>query len=270
MGYLYAALALIIVTLAGWIGLRVWPRPFPDYEGGQVPTKKVPFPADLPAPVARYFHIVLGEDVPVIETAVITGRCKLRLAGLPFSGRFRFIHEAGYNYRHYIEATVFGFPLMKVNERYIDNIGRMELPVGTTENDPKLNQAASLAVWGESVWLPSVFLTDPRVRWEAVDAQTARMIVPFEEDKEDSFTLHFNPATGLLSHMEAMRWRDAKDTEKIRWLLDMEGWASFKGIKVPSPCSVTWEKDGKPWLVCYIEDIAYNADVKEDIRSRGI
>ena len=41
------------------------------------------------------------------------------MAGIAFPARFRFIHEAGRGYRHYIEATVFGLPLMKVNERYL-------------------------------------------------------------------------------------------------------------------------------------------------------
>ncbi len=37
---------------------------------------------------------------------------------------------AGHGYRHYIEATVFGYPVMKVNEYYFDGKARMELPEG--------------------------------------------------------------------------------------------------------------------------------------------
>ena len=190
--------------------------------------------------------------------------------GIPFTGRWRFIHEAGKNYRHYIEVTLFGYPIMRVNERYLDDIGRMELPVGTIEDDPKVNRAANLGLWGESIWLPSIFLTDPRVRWEGIDAHTARLFVPFEDTQEDCFTVHFDHETGLIDHMEAMRWRDAKDTEKTRWLLDIKSWATYSGICVPSLATVTWEPDGKPWLVCHVEDIVFNADVSDYVRQRGI
>ena len=89
-----------------------------------------------------------------IESAVITGRGRLRFMGITFPARLRFIHDAGQGYRHYIEATIFGLPILKVNERYLDGQARMELPVGVVENEPKINMAANLGLWGESIWLP--------------------------------------------------------------------------------------------------------------------
>jgi hypothetical protein len=55
---------------------------------------------------------------------------------------FRFTYLAGQGYHHYIETTVFGYPVMKVNEWYLDNKACMELPVGVVENEPKIDQAA--------------------------------------------------------------------------------------------------------------------------------
>jgi hypothetical protein len=45
--------------------------------------------------------------------------------GVSLPGRFRFIHDAGKDYRHYIEVTLFGFPIMKVNEFYLDGKSRL-------------------------------------------------------------------------------------------------------------------------------------------------
>ena len=41
----------------------------------------------------------------------------------------------------------------------------MEIPMGVFEGE-KINQGANLGLWSENVWMPAVFLTDPRVQWE--------------------------------------------------------------------------------------------------------
>ncbi|MGB3906690.1 MAG: DUF6544 family protein, partial [Anaerolineae bacterium] len=138
---LIAALCLIgalgVVLAGGWLGLRVKPQPFPAYSEQTPALKTVELPADLPAPVSRFYKTIIGDGVPVIESAVITGRGTLRFLGVTFPSRLRFIHTAGQDYRHYIEATIFGYPLIKVNEYYLDGNARMELPVGVIENEPK-------------------------------------------------------------------------------------------------------------------------------------
>ncbi|HEX6383671.1 MAG TPA: DUF6544 family protein [Anaerolineae bacterium] len=265
------ALVAIVIALLGltWLGLQIKPRPFPAYPEAMPEFEYVPLPADLPAPVARFYRVIASERIPRLTSAVITMRGTLRFAGITFPARLRFTHDAGQGYRHYIEATIFGYPLMKVNERYLDGRGRMELPVGVIEDEPKVNMAANLGLWGESVWLPSVFVTDPRVHWEAIDDTTARLVVPFGTE-EDTFTVSFDPETGLIRWMEAMRYREATSTEKIPWRMEPLAWDEFHGILVPSHATVTWADEGTPWLVLNVEDIAYNVDVITYIRARGL
>jgi len=184
---LIIALALIIlIPLLLFLGLRIPSQPFDPYPETTPELETLPLPDDLPAPVERYYKAIMGEQAPVIDSAVISTRGKLRVAGITFPTRFRFIHDAGQGYRHYAELTLFGIPVMKINERYLDGRARMELPMGVIENEPKVDMAANLGLWGESIWLPSVYLSDPRVRWQAIDDTTARLVVPFEEG-EDSF-----------------------------------------------------------------------------------
>jgi hypothetical protein len=254
----------------GWIGLRVTPKPFPSYPERPPELEKSPLPADLPQPVARYFRAIGGNDgVAVIHSAVLTGAIALRMNGLPMRGRFRIIHHAGQGYRHYLEATFFGWPILKVNEWYLDGVARLELPFGAVDNEPNVNLAANLGMWAESMWLPGILVTDPRVRWEAVDETSARLTVPFEDESEDVLDVAFDPHTGLIRALEGQRYKGAKDSEKTGWHAEALGWRCFHGIRVPSPASLTWADEGRPWSVWTIEDVAYNVDVSAYIRQSG-
>jgi hypothetical protein len=99
------ATILIVLVLLGWLGLQIKPRPFSPYAERTPELKTMPLPAGLPAPVERFYRTVYGEDIPVIETAVIKGRATISPFGVKLPARFLFIHNAGKDYRHYIEAT---------------------------------------------------------------------------------------------------------------------------------------------------------------------
>lgn len=262
---------VIIVVLAAalWLGLRVKPTPFPPYSGQTELTESVPLPDNLPAPVARYFRTAIGDRIPVVRSAVITGTGRLRFQGVTFYSRWRFIHDAGHGHRHYIETTLFGMPLLKVNEWFLDDKSRLELPFGAVGQGEKTDTAAALGLWAESVWLPSVFITDPRVRWEAMDDTHARLVIP-SGDGEDSLTVTFDAQTGLMSQIEAMRWRDEKSADKILWSNHISSWRAFHGVQVPSPTAITWQDQGFAWFTLVVEDIAYNVDVSAYIRGRGL
>jgi len=242
---------------------------FPPYpfNGGTVATN--PLPSDLPQPVLRFYSKLFGDRVPIVDTAIVSGRGSIRFKGITFPSRWRFIYVAGSAYRHYMETTVLGRPLMKVNEFFIDGHSRLELPFGVVENQPKVDMAANLGLWGESIWLPSIFLTDSRVRWEAIDDNSARLIVPFGETT-DQFTVTFDPQTGLLQQLEAQRYRDATDTQKLGWRNEAWNWKPINGMLLPSQASVRWLDQSSPWFVLSVEEVIYNVDVAEYIRARGI
>jgi hypothetical protein len=263
-------LAIAAAGAAGllWIGVRVKLRPFPPYPEKTPPLATVPLPEGLPAPVERFFRLTIGDRVPLITSAVLTGRGPMRLAGITVNGRFRFTHRAGRDYRHYFELGLFGRGILRANERYVDGAARMELPFGTTEGDPTLAQAANLGLWAESIWLPSILLTDPRVRWEPVADTAARLIVPFG-DGEDTFTVTFDERSGLITSLEAMRYKE-RGRPKVRWIVEPSRWASVHGMQLPMEGAATWEDEGTPWAVFRVEEAAYNVGVDDNLRARGL
>lgn len=261
---IFVALSLLI-----WLGLQVKPASFPPHPAGKPALETIPLPEGLPAPVERFYKTAYGDEIPVIETAVIKGGAKISPFGIKLPARFVFVHNAGKDYRHYIEATWFGLPIMKVNEGYVDQKSFFESPMGNIYDDASTNQAANLAVWAEAEWFPSIWLTDERVRWEPVDDVTALLFVPFE-DQMENFVVRFNPETGLIDTLEAMRYRDSGDqAKKILWITRNESGGDIAGTKLGAVGSATWLDQGKPWAIFTLEEVNYNVDVSKYIRQRG-
>jgi hypothetical protein len=210
----------------------------------------MPLPAGLPAPVEHFYRQTYGVRVPVIHSAVISGRGPIRLFGITFPMRFRFSHEAGGNFRSYIEVTAFGMPIMKVNEYYVHGKTRMETPGGVQEGSAKLDQGGNVRLWAEWVsWLPAMLLSEPRVHWAPIDDETALLVVPFGNGQE-RLIVRFDAATGTMRYVEAMRYKSADAPDKTLWV------------------SGVWLGE-QPWATFDIEEIVYNVPVDTSMTAKG-
>jgi hypothetical protein len=260
---------VFLVALFVVFGLRVPPAPFPAYTGESAyPMETMPIPSGLPRPVERFYRLTYPDgQLPVYRTAVISGRGTLRVAGVRFPARYRFVHRAGYDYRHYIETTFYGFPIMKVNEHFIDGRGRLELPFGVVENDPTVDSAGNQGLWAEMSTYPAAYLTDGRARWEAMDDVTARLYVPWK-DGEQVFTVRFDPESGRMLSLETMRHRDAR-SGLILWTAASLLVPTRDGQPAKTLQAATWADEGTPWLVLEAEEVVFNTNISEYIRQRG-
>ena len=62
--------------------------------------KTTPLAAGLPAPVERFYRCVYGDQIPVIQTALVSGRGRIHPFSLWLPTRFIMVHQTGQNYRH--------------------------------------------------------------------------------------------------------------------------------------------------------------------------
>lgn len=263
MEVVIVTLVILGLILFFTIGLTVQPTPFQVPALSKNETKVVNLPDGLPEPVERFYKIKYGHQIPVIETVYISGHGRIRPFGIWMPARFIMVHNTGRDYRHYFEATIFGVPLLKVNEGYLNGKSFFESPMGNHYNDPNTNQGANLALWAEGGWFPSIWITDPRVSWKELDEHTAILCVPFEE-QEENFVVRFNPETGLVDLMEAMRFKNPGDKKKVLWLTK-----EIHQDNKPSVSFATWLDDGKPWAAFILDELVVNADVSKVICDKG-
>lgn len=257
---------LVGLAILAWLGLRLPAQPFPPHATGPQESTTVALPAGLPPPVDRFYRDLYGDAVPVIDTAVVSGTARLRIRGITMPARFRFVYDVGHAYRHLIETTFFGFPVLKVDESFIEGSARMELPFGVVENEPRIDQAANLGLWAEAVWFPAAWITDDRVTWEPLDATTAVLVVPGANGSE-RFLARFGPGTGRLWMLESMRYRDQDSDAKTLWLNEVLAWDDVGGHTAPARATLTWFDEGTPWARWSVEEVVYGADVSNPLRN---
>ena len=251
-----------------WLGFQIEPKSFPPHPEKTKDAGTVDVPPDIPSPVKRYYEAAAGSLVPVIKSAVVWGKAKLRINGIWMPVRFKAYYIPGQAFLRYIEVTWFGKTILKVRDSYMNGKGFLKIEglLKMTETGEKIDQGQNLAMWGESVFMPSAFFTDTRAHWEGVDDKTSmsaeewvRFVIPYGE-QNDSLDFKFDLKTGLISQICAMRYK-GQNEEKTPWRIDITEWMTSHYVKIPSRSSVTWEDEGSPWSYWTVEDVEYNVEI---------
>lgn len=242
-----------------WWGLRR-PAPFPAPVGPSRDMGTVPLPGDLPVPVLRYLRGVLPDPSPRQTSAAVCGVGRIRIGPVWLPLRFRYSLLAGQAYRHEMEVVLWARRLLRAHEQFRQGHARLELPFGTVADSRQVDSAANVALWGEMVWLPAVFVTDRRVRWQDVGQGKAALIVPSPEG-EDRLEFAFDAESGLPTAVEALRYRRPKDSAKAPWRVEFQAWGTFRGVRAPSRLSVRWLDEAGPWLRVEVHSVSHNVDI---------
>jgi hypothetical protein len=156
-------------------------------------------------------------------------------------------------------------PLVKIQgrDKFMDGKGEMLIKLNALvsvvdEKGEKINEGTLQRFLGELVWFPSLALS-PFIQWEALDVHSAKATMTYG-GTTGSGVFYFNE-TGDFVKFIAMRYKgNGPDAKRYPWIMTVEEYGVFEGIKVPSRMKATWqlEEGDWTWLDLEIKDIRYN------------
>jgi hypothetical protein len=159
-------------------------------------------------------------------------------------------------------------PLMWVKgcDTFSDGKGHMNIKLFSLINvvnakGIKIDEGSLQRYLGEVVWMPHL-AESPYITWEQTGDLSARAIMSYK-GTEGSGLFYFNE-DGDFVRFSAMRYQgNDPASERKEWVLTVDEYKVFEGVKIPSKMKATWMLDAGPWtwLDLEITSMEYNVDV---------
>jgi hypothetical protein len=249
----------------GWLGLQVRPLNFPAPAASGRLDETLTVPEDLPAPISRHFQNSFGGQVPLIQTAVIWGHARIKLAGLWIPARYQVYYQAGTAFYRAVQLTWFGQPVITGHSALLNGQGELFARglLNKDERSIEINQSQVLALWAESLYTPSVLLGGSAARWLERDEDSARLMVPFG-DGEETLVWRVDPHTGWLVQVNALRQRSGTP-HKVPWRVDYSAWTAYSGVYIPSRLAMAWEDSIGAYAQFEADGAVFNVDISHTV-----
>jgi hypothetical protein len=194
----------------------------------------------LPEPVQRYFRNVLKEGQPYVSAVSLTHNGQFKTGvdkeWINIEGQQLFIvDEPGFLWRGKTS-------LFSVRDMYVAGEGRIVVSLFSLFNvvdgrGEKYDQGELLRWLGESVWFPTNLLPNERLRWEAVDESTARMLFHYRSLALE-YTVTFNDA-GEITEMATQRYMGDERLET--WVGRVSDYREVGGMRIPMTIEALWD-----------------------------
>jgi hypothetical protein len=204
----------------------------------------------LPAPVQRYFRAVLKAGQPIPAGAHIRHRGSFNMGATgdnwkPFTSDQKVVtRRSGFDWN----ARIRLMPgvTVRVHDAYIAGEGSLHaavlglMTVADLHGTPAMSEGEQMRFVAEAAWYPTALLPSQGVRWQAVDADSARAT---HEDGEHRVTLLFRfGAHGLIDsiHADARGRTVGSRIEPTPWQGRFWHYAVRDGMLIPLDGEVAW------------------------------
>lgn len=167
-----------------------------------------------------------------------------------------------------VEMNMMPLITIKGRDKSYEGKGEMLIKLNSlinivNEDGVKIDEGALQRYLAEIVWSPSSAIS-PYIEWEEIDSLTAKAIINYKGTVA-SGSFYFNEK-GDFVKFTTMRYKDnVPKSKRYPWVITVQEYKTFEGIRVPSKTKVTWELDKKDWtwLNLEIKDIKYNNNAKK-------
>lgn len=223
----------------------------------------------LPAPVARYFRTVLGDDPRMIRSAKISQRGTfLMRPEPPLWRKFYATHHVSTSPIGFLwDASIRLIPGLSVlvRDSFIDGIGSMRANVMgiwslvEVEGTPEIAAGALHRYLAEAPWIPTTLLPSQGVTWTPIDETTARATITVGTTSV-SADFSFAPDGTVSRVYTEARWRDVDGVAvPTPWQGHFSHYAEMHGVKIPLHAEVEWllDEGPQPYWRGEITSIAY-------------
>ena len=203
----------------------------------------------LPAPVARYLRLALGDAPPTAAGARLRWEGQFLLSPPDGWRPFRATQTVQVRPPGFVwDARIRMAPGLDVFVRdgFVGGEGVMVgavlglVPVVDAGETPEIAEGALQRLLGEAVWVPWALLPEHGVRWTAVDASTARASLTVGRTTAD-LTFHFGPDGWIERISTPARYRDVDGTMvPTPWEAALAAPVERGGVRVPAAGEAAW------------------------------
>lgn len=221
----------------------------------------------LPAPVQRWMRSTGIIGKPAINTARVNQKALMKMK--PEQQDWQTAQAEQYtttNPPAFIWTVNMKMaPLIKIKgrDKFIDGKGEMLIKINSlinvvNEKGTRMDEGTLQRILGELVWFPSLALS-PYINWEAIDDTSAKATMTYK-GTTGSGTFYFNENGDFIKFVALRFMGNKPDAKRYPWVLTVDDYTVFEGIKVPSKMKATWilETGDWTWLDLEINSIKYN------------
>jgi hypothetical protein len=205
----------------------------------------------LPEPIQRYLRYALKDGHPNIRYAVLSQRARFRhgpnrpwftvKATEVLSGM-----EPGFVWEARLRHNAFWWRTATLS--YVNGIGHGHVKLygalTLSEYEGKETDASMLfRVLSEQVWLPTGLLPTKTLRWDPIDASTARATI-VDGTTRVSATVHVNELGQIDRIVTNDKYRDHKSGfEQATFTLVCKAYEEVEGVMIPTEVDFVWNLD---------------------------
>lgn len=249
-GYLFLAVVLMgIAVLAS--GARLWRNATARRIQALQLLASEPPPtsdAELPDPVTRYLRQAIGDAPHHPHVVRLSQEGEFRVSEAedgwrPFDASQDFtVEPPGFVWDARI-AMAPGMPV-RVRDSYVGGSGSMQakllslVTLVDERHKEQLDRAALQRYLAEAVWFPTALLPSERLRWQALDAETAEA---FLSDGDIEVSVQFRFQDGSIVGVYANRYREVEGNYVLTpWQGRFHSYETREGIRFPTHGEVAW------------------------------